>query len=276
MQTFTRDGLTFDVRIGGPETGTPVLLLHGFPQDSRAWDGVRTRLHESGFRTFAPDQRGYSPGARPDGRNAYRQREVVEDAVALLDAFGLPQAHVVGHDWGGFVAWGLASEFPERCTSLTVLSTPHPGAFKSVALSSTQMLKSWYMGLFQVPGVSERLLRPNSPMWNAMCRGLPREQAEHYAERLSEPGALTAALNWYRAMPLDLRGSSLPMHRISVPTLYLWGDKDPALGKAAAEATATFVTGKYKFIPMPGVGHWVPERQPEAVHDAAVEFWNET
>ena len=272
MQTFTRDGLIFDVRDEGPENGEVVVLLHGFPQDSTSWNELVAPLHEAGYRTLAPDQRGYSPRARPKGAKAYKQGELVADAVALLDAAAAPKAHIVGHDWGGFVAWAFASEHPERTRSVTSLSTPHPGAFAGVALNSTQMLKSWYMGLFQVPKVSEAILRPGGPAWQALVRGLPTHQAEHYEENLSDPGALTAALNWYRAMPRDLTRPSLKTHRIKVPTLYLWGERDPALGRAAAEATEDFVSGDYTFKILDGVGHWVPETAPEAVEENLLPF----
>lgn len=273
MQTFARDGLVFDVRDEGPEDGEVALLLHGFPQDSTCWDGVVAPLHEAGYRTLAPDQRGYSPRAMPARAKAYKQAELVADAVALLDAAGVEKANVVGHDWGGFVAWAFASEHPERTSSVTSLSTPHPGAFVEVALKSTQMFKSWYMGFFQLPKVSEAILRPGGPAWNALATGLPTHQAQHYAEHMKSPGALTAALNWYRAMPRDLVRPSMKTHRIQVPSMYLWGERDPALGRAAAEATADFIASDYTFEVLDGVGHWVPETAPDLVSKSLLSFW---
>ena len=129
MDTFRRDGLTFDVRDGGPTEGDPVVLLHGFPQDSTAWDHVAPGLHRHGLRTLAPDQRGYSPMARPRGpRAATGCARPTADVLALLDAAGLGSAHVVGHDWGGIVGWALAAWHPERVRTLTALSVPHPAA----------------------------------------------------------------------------------------------------------------------------------------------------
>lgn len=262
----------FDVKDEGPEDGEVVALLHGFPQDSTCWDGIVGPLHEAGFRTLAPNQRGYSPRAMPKGASSYRRAELVADAAAMLDAAGVAKAHVVGHDWGGSVAWYFASMLPDRCRSLTSLSTPHPGAFASVAFKSTQALKSWYMGLFQVPRVSEAILRPGGPAWRALTTGLPPHQAERYAENMSRPGALTAGLNWYRALPVDMIRPSVKARRVVVPTLYLWGEYDPALGRAAAEATADFVAGDYRFHVLEGVGHWVPETGAQEVVERLVPF----
>lgn len=275
METYVRDGLIFDVRDEGPEDGIPVVLLHGFPQDSTCWDGVVEPLHAAGYRTLAPDQRGYSSRARPTRVRAYRQAELVEDVAELMDAAGAQKAHIVGHDFGGFVAWAFASKYPDRCLTLTSLSTPHPGAFRSVMLRSTQLLKSWYMGLFQVPRLSEAVLRPGGPAWHALTTGLPPHQAQHYAELLSSPGALSAALNWYRALPRDMIRPSVPLRRIITPTLFLWGERDPALGRAAAEATGGFVRGNYTFTILPRVGHWIPETAAETVSDSLLAFWQE-
>lgn len=274
MRTYTHDRLVFEVKDEGPEDGFPVLLLHGFPQDSTCWDGVVEPLHERGFRTLAPNLRGYSPGARPRGRKQYVAAKTVGDAVALLDAAGVEQAHVVGHDMGGYVSWHLASAHPERVKTVTSLSTPHPAAIRAVALRSTQGLRSFYMALFQLPWLPLQLLDPpKGAGWRAFVRGLPPHQAQHYAERLRQPGALAAALNWYRALPKDLLRPSLRIGRTPVPTLYVWGEHDPALGRAAAEATGQFVKSEYRFTVLPHVGHWIPERAPETVAEELLSFW---
>lgn len=262
---FHRDGLTFDVRDEGPEDGDPVVLLHGFPADSTCWDVVAPRLHEAGLRTLAPDQRGYSPGARPRGRASYRIGELVGDALALLDAAGLPSAHVVGHDWGGGVAWALAAAAPSRVRSLTVLSTPHPAALVRAMVSGDQALRSWYMAAIQLPLLPEWLL---SRHLEALLRraGLPAEAAARYRDRLARPGAMTAALNWYRAIPLS-RGDRTG--RVRVPTTYVWGERDAALGQRAAEDTARYVLAPYEFRRL-RAGHWLPEKRPQEVADAVV------
>jgi pimeloyl-ACP methyl ester carboxylesterase len=260
MDRFQRAGMTFDVRDGGPVDGEPVVLLHGFPQDASSWSGVEPLLHAGGLRTLAPDQRGYSPGARPPRRADYRGVELVDDVLALLEEAGLTSAHIVGHDWGGMVAWLVAGLHPERVRSLTVLSTPHPRALVPALRSSTQGLKSWYMFFFQLPWVPEfavpRILEPMLKR-----SGLPAEFAEHDAERMREPGALTGALNWYRALPMDLRS---PQPRCPVPTTYIWGRHDAFLSRRAAELTANYVTADYRFVDL-DAGHWLPETHPKEV-----------
>lgn len=260
MDSFERDGLRFDVRDGGPRGGEIVVLLHGFPQDASAWDGVAPRLHEAGLRTLAPDQRGYSPGARPPGRSAYVAAEWTADLIALLDAAGADRAHVVGHDWGGAVAWAAAGRFPERIASLVVLSTPHPAALTRSFTTSSQGLRSWYMAFFQLPVLPELLLR-HGLRRSLVGSGLPPQDADRYTARLAEPGALTAALNWYRGMPASLLS---PIPDCTVPATYIWGRDDVALGRVAAETTARHVAGRYRFVEL-SAGHWLPETRPREV-----------
>lgn len=275
MRTYAHDRLVFDVKDEGPEGGTPVVLLHGFPQDSTAWDAVVGPLHEQGYRTLAPNQRGYSPGARPSGAKHYVWSKLVGDVTALLDAAELERAHIVGHDWGGFVTWAVAAAAPERVLTATSLSVPHPGAFRKAALRPGQALRSTYMGLMQIPWLSEQILRPGGPGWSALVKGLPPHQAAHYAERMSTPGALTAALSWYRVLPRELLRPSVRLDRVTVPSALVWGERDPALGRAGAEVTADFVAADYQFTILKDVGHWIPERAPESVVAALTARWSE-
>ena len=265
MDQYFRDGLTFDVRDAGPADREPVVLLHGFPQDARAWDRVAPVLHGAGLRTLAPDLRGYSPMARPRGRSAYRARALAADVLALLDAAGLERAHVVGHDWGALLGWALGSWHPDRVTTLTVLSVPHPAAMGRAMLTGVQAMRSSYMAAFQVPLVPERLLLAGggAPLRSLLVRsGLPEHLAGHYVTRMREPGALTAALAWYRALPLDLRD---PVGRTRVPTLHVWSSGDVALGRTATEDTARFVDAPYRLEVLEGLPHWLPELAPERV-----------
>ena len=265
MDTFRRGDLVFDVRDAGPPDGEPVVLLHGFPQDSGAFDRLSPALHQSGLRTLAPDQRGYSPGARPAHRADYRVRAAVDDVLALLDAAGLQSAHVVGHDWGGAVAWALAAWHPWRTRTLTVLSIPHPAAMAQAMVSSSQALRSSYMGFFQLPAVPERvLLAGGGALLRRMLRqgGLPDDLAGRYVTRMQEPGALTAALNWYRAIPLAARDR---VGTVRVPTLHVWGDRDVALGRAAIEASSQFVAAPYRLEVLEGASHWLPELEADRV-----------
>jgi pimeloyl-ACP methyl ester carboxylesterase len=259
MDSFRRGDLVFDVLDSGPADGAAVVLLHGFPQSARAFDRLSPALHAAGLRTLAPDQRGYSPGARPKGRSAYVLREVVDDVLALLDAAGLPDAHLVGHDWGGLAAWALAAWHPWRVRTLTVLSVPHPAAMSQALRTSDQALRSSYIGFFQLPAEPEAVLLAGQ---GAQLRrtlhgaGLPEHLVDAYLDRLREPGALTGALNWYRALPLQAR---TPVGTVRVPTLHVWGDRDPYLGRAAVEASAEYVAAPYRLEVLAGAGHWLPE-----------------
>jgi pimeloyl-ACP methyl ester carboxylesterase len=270
MRQFSNDGLTFDVRDGGPPDGEPVVLLHGFPQDSSAFDRMAPLLHAAGLRTLAPDQRGYCPGARPAGRSPYRLRAVAGDVVALLDAAGLETAHVVGHDWGGAVAWALGAWHPGRVRTITALSTPHPGAVAKAVLTSDQGLRSAYMAAFQVPVLPERLLlaRDGAALRVVLENGgLPPDAVDRYVGRMREPGALSAALAWYRAVPLAARDA---VGRVGVPTLHVWSTGDPFLGRTATERTREFVTGPYRLEVLEGVPHWIPELAAERTAELVV------
>ncbi|SFE91737.1 Pimeloyl-ACP methyl ester carboxylesterase [Blastococcus tunisiensis] len=265
VDSFRRDGMTFDVLDAGPPDGEPVVLLHGFPQDATAWDRVVPALHQHGLRTLAPHQRGYSPMARPRGRRRYRLRETTADVLALLDAAGLGSAHVVGHDWGGIVAWALGAWHPERVRTLTAISVPHPAAMARAVVTSDQALRSTYIGLFQLPVVPERLLLAgNGAALRRLLRsgGLPEDVVDRYVSRMRQPGALSAALGWYRALPWSGRD---PVGRVRVPTLHLWSTGDAFLGRAATEATAGFVTGPYRLEVLEDLPHWIPELAPDRV-----------
>ena len=259
MDSFRRQGMEFDVRDAGPADGEPVVLLHGFPQDSSAFDRMAPLLHDAGLRTLAPDQRGYSPGARPRGRSAYRMREVVDDVLALLDAAGLGSAHVVGHDWGGLVGWALGAWHPERVRTLTSLSTPHPAAAGRAVFTSDQGLRSSYMAAFQVPALPERLLLArDGAVLRAVLEngGLPDDLVTRYVDRMRQPGALSSALAWYRAIPFAARDA---VGRVDVPTLHVWSTGDTFLGPAATAGTRRHVTGPYRLEVLDGVPHWIPE-----------------
>jgi pimeloyl-ACP methyl ester carboxylesterase len=263
VDSFRRDGLTFDVLDAGPSDGEPVVLLHGFPQDATAWKRVAPALHQHGLRTLALDQRGYSPMARPRGRAYYRLRETAGDVLALLDAAGLESAHVVGHDWGGIVAWALGAWHPERVRTLTAVSVPHPGAMAKAMVTSDQALRSYYMGLFQVPLLPERLLLAGNgaPLRRTLRHGgLPDDAVDHYVARMREPGALSAALGWYRALPWSGRD---PVGKVRVPTLHVWSTGDAFLGRAAIEATEQFVDAPYRLEVLEDVTHWIPELAPD-------------
>ncbi|NUO89901.1 MAG: alpha/beta fold hydrolase [Dermatophilaceae bacterium] len=265
IATYTRDGLTFDVTDTGPLRGEVVVLLHGFPTDRSSWDRIAGRLHDAGLRTLAPDQRGYSPGASPGDLGAYRLEELVADVVALVDASGRERVHLVGHDWGGALAWLVAANHPERIATLTVLSTPHPAAMgRAWRRGLEQKRKSWYMAAFQVPWAPERALA--ATFHSVLARsGLPTDDRRRYAARLARADALAGPINWYRAA----RTSHVRAHRVDVPTTYVWGSRDPFLGRTAAELTREHVTGDYEFVEL-DAGHWLPETRDDQAAAAIV------
>lgn len=265
LRSFRRDDLRFDVRDSGPLDGDPVVLLHGWPGGADTWTEVERELAGQGWRTFTPDQRGYSPEARPSAVKRYAMPELVDDALALLDAAGIQRAHVVGHDWGGAVSWALASRAPTRVCSLTVLSTPHPAAMARALVASDQAFRSAYVAAFQVRWLPERvLLAHGGHVLREVLRrsGLDEGHVDRYVERQREPGALSAGLSWYRALLSSPRAT---VGDISVPTLYVWSTGDAALGRAAAEGTGDHVTGPYRFEILEGFSHWLPETVPALV-----------
>lgn len=272
VETYTRSGLTFDVTDVGPEEGRVVIALHGFPEDRHCWDAIGAALTGAGYRMLAPDQRGYSPGARPSGRRDYAMPELDADILALADAAGAEQFDVVGHDWGGAVAWDLAGRHPDRVRTVTVLSTPHPRAFQGSMIRSSQLLHSWYMLFFQIPAVPEAGFRSQGGKRNeALLRrsGLSEASAARYAARFAERGAMRGPINWYRALPF---GSRSPTPVVQVPALYVWSDGDRFLTRKAAELTAKYVTGSYRFEVLAGENHWLPEEAADKVSPLLLEF----
>jgi pimeloyl-ACP methyl ester carboxylesterase len=270
LTTYDHDGLSFDVRDEGPLDGDPVVLLHGFPERSSSWREVAPRLHDAGLRTYAPDQRGYSPGARPSRRRDYRTPLLVADTVALLDRVGRP-VHLVGHDWGAVVAWLVASARPDLVRSLTAVSVPHPAAFMAAVTTSRQALRSWYMGLFQLPFLPELSAAVvGGPFDQALRRGgMTDDDVERFRTEIVEYGALPGALGWYRAMPLgDPRSSA---QRVQVPTTLVWSDGDVAVGREGVERTDQWVDAPYHLEVLAGVTHWIPTHAPEALTRAILD-----
>ena len=273
LDSWQRCGLTFRVQDAGPVTGPVVLCLHGFPQDAGTFDAVVPPLVAAGARVLVPEQRGYSPGARPPGRAPYRVEELVADVLALLDAAEVRAAHVVGHDWGGIVAWALAARAPERVSGLTVLGTPHPAALRSALPRSTQALRSAYVAAFQVPRLPEAVLaaRGGAVLRAALRRsGLPREHVERYTARMLEPGALTAALAWYRALVLRPASPLGGTGAVAVPTTLLQATRDPAFAATAVRDSGRHVTAAFTRRPL-ARGHWLPETAPQEVMRAVLD-----
>lgn len=267
ITTYERDGLVFDVLDEGPLDGEPVVLLHGFPQRATSWRLVVPLLHEAGLRTLAPDQRGYSPGARPHRRRDYATTEMAADTVALVERLGRP-VHLVGHDWGAVVGWLTADGHPDLVASLTAVSIPHPAAMAAAMRHREQLRRSWYMGLFQLPWLPERLLRTSRAEDMLRAGGMDVPMIERYRREVVADGALRGALHWYRGIPFTPRHlTRLP---VTVPTTYVWSTRDAVLPRSTADRCARHVTGPYELVVLPGVTHWIPEEAPRALADAVV------
>lgn len=266
---FENDGLTFDVLDDGPIDGDPVVLLHGFPERAGSWRHVTPYLHAAGLRTLAPDQRGYSPRARPRRRRDYRIPDLVGDLTALVDRIGRP-VHLVGHDWGATVAWATAATRPDLVRTLTAASVPHGAAFVEACRHDGQLRKSWYMGMFQLPWLPELTARRAGGYFerSLLRGGMSGADVTRFRTDIVEYGALPYALNWYRAIPLTSPG--IARRKVTVPTTYLWSDRDVALVRGGAERTAAWVDAPYEFIVLEGVSHWIPAQAPQALAAAVL------
>jgi pimeloyl-ACP methyl ester carboxylesterase len=255
-------GLTFDVLEAGSR-GEPVLLLHGFPETSLMWGGLMPVLAANGYRCLAPDQRGYSRGARPTAVEAYRYEELVADAFAFGRELG-DRFHVIGHDWGAIVGWLALATDPSRIASFTAISIPHYTAWSKSVYDDEGMVR--YLDLLKIwmtEGAGEAFWSADTlrRIWAAK----PSEQAEKLVAQMTEPGAMTAALNWYRAS----RGHKRVMEdfkigSINVPTLLIWGNKD--LGRRAVNDSAALMTGDYRVVEPDG-SHFIVDEQPKIVAD---------
>lgn len=268
VQIATRSGLTFTADVAGPAGGVLVLLLHGFPESRHSWRAALPELAAAGYRAVAPDQRGYSPGARPDTANLdnYLFDKLVADAIDIADASGAAgrRFHLVGHDWGGQVSWGVADRYPERLASLTVLSRPHPLSFRrALQEDPDQKNRSRHHGKFLEADTADKLLADNARLMREGLFGQSAESVKQHLGILGTKPALEAALAWYRAN----KGLSGDFGRTRVPTLYIWGDADATVGPAAAKGTGEFVGAAYAMEVLPGVGHFVMDQAGARVAD---------
>jgi pimeloyl-ACP methyl ester carboxylesterase len=268
-------GLTFDALTAGKPGAPLVLLLHGFAESMHCWRAQVTALAAAGYRAVAPSQRGYSPGARPDTRDTanYHIDRLMDDAMALSAAsgYGEHRFHLVGHDWGGSIAWALADRFPERLASLTVLSRPHPNAFNRALQmqDGDQAHRSRHHKAFLEPDAGDLMLADNAKKLRERlsAAGVPAAAIEQHLSVLGNKEAMEAALTWYRA-----RGAiRTPLGPIRVPTLYIWGDADDTVGRMAAEGTEDFIAAPYRFEVLPGVGHFAADQAPDRVNELLLQ-----
>jgi pimeloyl-ACP methyl ester carboxylesterase len=268
-------GFTFDTLVAG-EPGAPlVLLLHGFAESMHCWRAQLAALAAAGFRAMAPSQRGYSPSARPDTSDSanYHLERLMDDAMAISAASGYGDCrfHLVGHDWGGSISWALADRTPQRLASLTVLSRPHPNAFNRALeiADSDQAQRSRHHKAFLEPDAADLLLADDARQLRERlaAAGVPAAAIEEHLGVLGNKAAMEAALTWYRA-----RGAiRTPLGPIRVPTLYIWGDADDTVGRAAAEGTEDFVAAPYRFEVLSGVGHFAADQAPDRVSELLLQ-----
>jgi pimeloyl-ACP methyl ester carboxylesterase len=262
------NGIGLEVEDRG--SGPAVLLLHGWPDSHRLWRHQVDALGAAGFRTIAPDLRGFGESDRPDDVDAYGLLTMVGDVIGMLDHLGVSRAHVVGHDWGAALAWIIAAFAPERVDHLAVLSVGHPRSFRDAGFEQRE--KSWYMLLFQFEGVAEEWLSAddfaNFRAWSQ------HPDPDAAVADLARPGALTASLNWYRANlpPAALIEPPLEIPAVSAPTLGIWSSGDFALTEAQMSGSAAHVTGPWRYERVEGAGHWLQLEQPEVVSRLLSDF----
>lgn len=256
--------------------GPLVLLLHGFPETSHAWRKQIPALAGT-FQVVAPDLRGYGASDKPAGIDAYRPSVLANDIAGLVSAFGAGRAHIVGHDWGGGVAWTLAMEHPDVVDRLVVLNCPHPAVMARALRSNwTQIRKSWYIFAFQIPWLPERMLARDGAraLKNALRRSAKRPETfteadlDEYAHAFCAPGSATGAINYYRAAVR----SRVPSQKIAAPTLLIWGEDDFALGIELTRGMGRHFVTAPRIEYLPETSHWVMEERPEAVNRLLNEF----
>ena len=270
MRRVRGDGVELAVVDEGE--GPAVLLLHGFPDSSHLWRHQVRALAGAGYRAIAPDLRGFGESDRPAEVAAYRVRHSVADMVAVLDALEVERAHVVAHDWGAAVGWGLAGYAAERVDRLVVLSVGHPNSLRKLTIEARE--RGWYQLLFQFEGVAEELLsRDDWRLFREWSRG-DGDHDRHVAD-LARPGALTAGLNWYRAnaRPESQLRERPPFPSVAADTLGLWSDRDHYLLEAGMTGSEEYVVGKWRYERIEGASHWMQVDAPERVNELLLEWF---
>ena len=266
------NGIRLHVARAGPADGPLLIFLHGFPEFWYGWRKQIPHFADAGFRVLVPDQRGYNLSDKPEGALAFSLDELAADVLGLMDAAGRERACLVGHDWGAAVAWWIAEHHPGRVERMAILNVPHGSVFlRQLRRSPRQWLRSWYIAFFQLPRLPEAVFRRRD--WRAAAKALrlsarpgafTAEDLERYRDAWSQPGAITAMINWYRAL-LRHRPHYPARPRISVPTLMIWGAGDAYLEKEMAKASIALCE-KGRLILVEEATHWVQHEEPERVN----------
>lgn len=277
--TISANEMDFTCRTCGLDNkGELVILLHGFPQSSIIWENIIKKLADNGYRCLAPNQRGYSDGARPVGMENFTTRKLASDVVALADAVGEKgKFHLIGHDWGAGVGWAAVTLYPERIQSWTAMSTPHSAAFEwAVANDPEQQKQSHYIFEYLTPDLPEELLiKDDHAKLREIWNGFESKNIDDYLEIFSNKEACTSILNWYRALMLVKPSEQNPeIHfgPIYTPTCYIWGNHDFALGRVGVEKGHEYMKGYYKFVELDGAGHWLMENNEQECIKEIIEL----
>ncbi len=267
--TVAANGMRFDALTAGPANGELVLLLHGFPQTASCWRNALGTLGAAGYHAVAFSQRGYSAGAIPVSVEAYGVSELCDDVLAVASTLGAERFHVIGHDWGGTVAWALAGEHPDSVISLCAVSTPHTAALRQALHGAQQRIRMAYIPILRLPRVAESLFDAGGGVVAEsllVATGLSKAHAHRDVEALRKVGP-TGALNWYRALGTE------PAHAepVEVPVLHIWSDGDPVFTREATELTAEYCTGDYHLLELDGGSHWIPDEHWDDAADVVLE-----
>jgi len=272
------NGIKLHVVQAGPQSGIPVVLLHGFPEFWYGWRKQIPALVEAGCRVIVPDQRGYNLSDKPKDIKSYGVFTLADDIIGLIDALGYEKVNLVGHDWGAVVAWTLAIKYPERLHRLSIMNVPHPAVMKRfLQRDFEQIRRSWYVFFFQLPWLPEAGLKQDN--WRGAERALrgsgkinsfTNEDIVKYKEAWSQPGAMTAMINWYRAI-LRYQPPMPKDPRVKVPTLMMWGMKDFALSHRMARPSMDYVD-EGNLILFPEATHWVHLDAAEEVNHYLIDF----
>ena len=274
FETIPTNGIRLHTALAGPEDGEPVFLLHGFPDAWFGWEIQIGPLAEAGFRVIAPDQRGYNLSDKPKGVSNYQMNTLGDDILGLADAFGIDRFHLAGHDFGAMVGWNLAMRHPQRLQRLAIANVPHPVVMRNyLRTHPSQMLKSWYVFFFQLPGLPERVVKAKN--WQSLISAMPNDltakKRDRYREAWAQPGAMTSMINWYRASLWQMRKST-EISQIRVPTLVLWGKQDPHISYEMASLSVDLCEAGH-LVTFEDATHWVMHDKPEEVNQLLIEHF---
>jgi len=269
------DHVKLHVALAGPKDGEPVILLHGFPDFWFCWEKQIEALAAEGFRVIAPDQRGFNLSDKPQGIKAYSQKKLVTDIINLADVLGYNQFNLAGHDFGGVVAWSLASLHPEYVKKMAILSAPHLGASAKYNKSHvSQKLKSWYVLFFQLRSLPESIIRAFD--YRVLVKNMPSylsaEEIDRYKKAWSQPNGIKSMINWYRALLEDINGKKIRHSQIEIPTHIVWGDQDKYLETGLAELSLDQCTNG-KLTIFEETSHWLMSDEADDVSELLIKHF---